>query len=745
MPLPTIADPTAAFSDTRPALALTKAAPRFDTDPRRVGDRIVQFRDPAHKAEPLTPFPALIEELRDQGSGRGITPVRPRFRDRGSIREITIDLQESVDFYGTGEVAGPLRRNGRQATLWNSDSFAYSDKTPSIYQSQPFVLGVRADGTAFGVICRTTWRCKIDLASSGMQIVFRVGGTYRGDSTGRKPAHRGGIRPPSPAIVVIERNSAEEVVKALAELTGTMSLPPLWALGYHQCRWSYNPDSRVLKLAQDFREKKMPCDVIWMDIDYMDGFRCFTFDKEQFPNPRKLNDQLHALGFHTVWMIDPGLKIDPDYSVFAAGLKGDHYVKTAAGENYSGKVWPGPCHFPDFTRARTRQWWAGLYKDYMATGIDGVWNDMNEPAVFDVPGKTMPDDNHHDADAELGGPGPHAAYHNIYGLQMVRASREGIQAANPDKRPFVLTRANFLGGHRYAATWTGDNVSDWTHLRWSISMILNLGLTGQPLAGPDMGGFMGNATPELFGRWAGIASLLPFSRGHSVKESVDHEPWSFGAEVESICRLALERRYRLLPYLYTLAREASISGLPIARPMFFADPTDPSLRGVDDQFLLGRDVLVRCHVLPGARPATDTRPLPDGWRAFEPASATSTELPDLFVRPGAIVPMGPSKQFIAEKPLDPLTLVICPDEHGVAEGELYEDAGEGFGYRKGEYLKTTYHCRVHAGGKNADVTIKSHEGSMPRPSREVQVIVLLPEGAVAKGSGHDGKTIHAHA
>jgi len=360
-----------------------------------------------------------------------------------------------------------------------------------------------------------------------------------------------------------------------------------------------------------------------------------------------------------------------------------------------------------------------------------------------VPGKTMPDDNVHEADAELGGPGPHAAYHNIYGMQMVRASREGIQAANPEKRPFVLTRANFLGGHRYAATWTGDNVSDWTHLRWSISMILNLGLSGQPLAGPDIGGFAGNATPELFARWMGIGALLPFSRGHSIKESVDHEPWSFGPETERTCRLALERRYRLLPYFYTLAEEASRSGLPIARPMFFADPLDPALRGVEDQFLIGRDVLVRCHLEPGPRPTADARPTPEGWRSFEPAAQTDANLPELLVRAGAIVPMGPSRQYIGEKPLNPLTLVVCPDAHGVAEGVLYEDAGEGYGYQKGEFLRTTYRCKLHAGSHAADISIAHEEGSLKRPSRDVEVIVLLPEGKRLQGSGHDGKTVHA--
>lgn len=717
------------------SLLAARASARFDDRPRLAGDRIVQFRDPAHADVPLVPFPAFETELPDQGPAAGVTSLRPRFADRAMQREVTIDLPERADFYGTGEVAGPLRRNGRRAVMWNSDSFAYNERTPSLYQSQPFVLGVRGDGTAFGVICRTTWRCTIELASSGKQIRFRVGGSACGDPE---------IRPPSPAIVVIERASPEEVVRALAELTGKMPLPPIWALGYHQCRWSYNPDHRVLAVALEFRERKMPCDVIWMDIDYMQGFRCFTFDPIEFPSPQKLNHQLHELGFHTVWMIDPGLKVDPEYSVFASGLAGDHFVRTPEGANYTGKVWPGDCHFPDFTRARTRAWWAEHYESFMATGIDGVWNDMNEPAVFDVPGKTMPDANLHDADPELGGPGPHAGYHNIYGLQMVRASREGIAAANPDKRPFVLTRANFLGGHRYAATWTGDNVSDWAHLRWSISMILNLGICGQPLCGPDIGGFMGNASGELYARWMGIGAMLPFARAHSIKDSVDHEPWSFGDEAEATCRRALERRYRLLPYFYSLAHEATVTGLPMVRPMFFADPADAALRGVDDQFLLGASVLVRCHVEPGARPPVDSRPLPAGWLSLDadaPGEAPDPQLPELFLRPGAIVPMGPARQFVHEKPLDPLTLVVCPDARGQAAGVLYEDAGDGYAYAEGEFLRTTYQCTLGADGRSAILSVASHEGSMPRPDRALHVRVLLAGGKVLTGHGRDGHTV----
>jgi len=657
---------------------------RLDGEPTLIGERTARFRDPAHRAETPLPFPALVRDPERKERAPGDFPVRPLFADTARRRVVLVEGEPGTSYYGTGECAGPLERSGRSVTCWNTDCSGYDGDSPSLYQSHPWVFAVRRDGSAYGVMVETTWRCRV---TTGAGILFECEG-------------------PSPRVTVIDGASPPEVVKRLAELTGFMPMPPRWALGYQQCRWSYEPQARVLELAQRFREKRIPCDVIWMDIDYMDGFRCFTFDTSKFPDAGRLNHDLHALGFRAVWMIDPGIKADPGYEVYAQGRERGHFVRTGGlggvGRNrsttaaapsdgareYHGAVWPGACAFPDFTNERVREWWAGLYGEFLSHGIDGVWNDMNEPAVFDGPGKTMPETNRHAADESLGGPGDHARFHNVYGMLMARATREGIERARPGKRPFVLTRSNFLGGQRYAATWTGDNLSAWAHLGWSIPMVLNLGLSGQPFCGPDIGGFEGNATPELFARWMGIGALLPFARGHSIKGSADHEPWSFGEACERACRLALERRYRLLPYLYTLFREAHRSGMPIARPVFFADAKDAGLRGVDDAFLLGGDVLVAADCArattsgPVDAPAGGAlRRAPGsvlaGWRPFEPASGRCDDLPALFVRPGAIVPMGPAMQRVDEVALDPLTLVVCPDEHGRAEGVLYEDSGDG--------------------------------------------------------------------
>jgi len=721
-------------------LGVTLQGSREDGQPESLAHAVTRFRDPARRNQPLRPNPAYVTPPRPIAPAPANARTTPRFRALGNNYHVAhIPIAPGTSLYATGEVAGPFRRNGTVTTCWNHDAFGYSDTTPHLYQSHPWVLGVRADGSAFGVFCETTSRCTIDLAAG---IKFETFG-------------------PTPAIVIIERDHPRDVVRALAELTGTMPLPPRWALGYQQCRWSYHPDARVREIAQGFRDRDIPCDVIWLDIDYMDGFRCFTFDSTQFPDPKGLNDHLHDLGYRAVWMIDPGIKVDPDYFVYQQLTEHGYAVTDKHGAEYHGSVWPGPCAFPDFTSKQVRDWWAGLYKDFMATGIDGVWNDMNEPAVFHVATKTMPESNLHLADDELGGPGAHSLYHNVYGMLMAQATREGIAAANPDKRPFVLTRAGYLGSHRYAATWTGDNLSTWQHLHWSIPMALNLGLSGQPFAGPDIGGFGYLATPELFARWMGIGALLPFARGHTNKyrdpkadgagiggDTImpDHEPWSFGERTEHVCRLAIQRRYRLLPYLYTLFERASRLGDPVAQPLFFEDPADPRLRDAEDSFLLGPDVLVRARTTPdGACNAA----MPRGdWRRFEPVPADNThtitgetdpDLPELFIKAGAIVPLAPIMHYSDERPLDPLTLVIALDEHGKADGVLYEDDGDGFAHTQGHYLRTVY--VAESDGRDVTIRIEDQSGTMPRPTRALHIELITKQARTARATGTDGQPI----
>ena len=651
---------------------------------------------------------ALCEPLAPRGPVPESWSVTPIFTLLNGSRVATVPIDSGTSLYGTGEVAGPLLRNGFLTEAWATQPFRiepdgtpvpnYDDESKSLYQAHPWVLAVRADGSAFGILADTTYRLEMDL--------------------------RAGIRlasaEPFP-VLVIEGASPQEVVQRLAVLTGRIDLPPRWALGYHQCRFSYHPDARIRALADEFRTREIPCDAIWVDIHYMDGYKVFTFDPEGFPDPSGTNAYLHERGFKSVWILDPAVKAEQGYCVYDEGVEGQHFVQDASGAEHREWTWPGQAAFPDYTRPETRAWWARLTTAFLEHGMDGVWVDLNEPSPILPHGAELPSDLRHAGGAEIP-PGTHAQYHNVYGLLMSKVTHDAMRKARPARRPFVLTRASYLGGQRYAATWTGDNVSDWRHLHWSVPMVLNLGLSGQPNSGPDVGGFAGTPSPELFARWIGLGALLPFCRTHNSLKG-DQEPWSFGPEVEATSRLALERRYRLLPYLYTVFQEASQSGLPVARPLFFADPADPALRDEDHAFLLGRDVMVQPAL---EEEGTHAFATPDGdWRPFTLAGEDLIDdpaLPVLRLRPGAILPVGPGGQTTDEAFEGPITLLVSLDGDGNAQGRLYEDAGDGFGYRDGDYRLTTYKATRQSG--EIQVCVEREEGERPTSVRELRIQVL---------------------
>jgi len=719
-------------------LSAQEAAPVLDA----FSDGVARFHASAEARSNAHPSYALLAEPLNK-TGPAPVQIAPVFGSSDGTHRVTVTIARGTSLYGTGEVAGPLLRNGKRIICWNTDAYGYGPEAVSLYQSHPWVLGVNADGSSFGLLADTTYRCTVDTGyTSPDEVTFTADG-------------------PAFPLIVIEKPTPQAVLVELAKLTGFMPMPPKWALGYHQCRYSYFPEARVREIADGFRSRDIPCDVIWFDIDYMEAFRIFTFDRGYFPDPKQLNADLLAAGFHNVWMIDPGMKSRNDAgpadrkpsdlekegpaaneararevasyrAIMDSGTKADVWVKRPDGTNYEGEVWPSWCHFPDYTNPNVRAWWSTLYDPFIANGISGVWNDMNEPAVFNVASKTMPLDNRHSGDPALITPagtaqgeksaGDHARYHNVYGMQMIRGTREAIARINPDKRPFVLSRANYIGGQRYGATWTGDNSATWAHLEESIPMSLNVGLSGQPFIGPDIGGFAGNGDGKMFARWMGFGALLPFSRGHTGKGNIDKEPWAFGPEVEATCKAALELRYRLMPHFYTVFREASVTGLPVARPLFFADPSDPALRSEDDSFLIGDGLLVQAQMLPDG---TRVPVLPKGdWKPLQldTMPPNNPDLPRLFLKPGAIIPIGPTIEFVDEKPLDnDLSLIINFDADGKAMGTLYEDAGDGYGYQKGEYRLTTF--SAVRDGETAKITTKT-EGSWPAPNRSPKLIIL---------------------
>ncbi|MBQ9668467.1 MAG: DUF5110 domain-containing protein [Prevotella sp.] len=694
--------------------------------------------------------------------------LRPVFSVADGRSVATVEVGTGVDLYGTGEVTGPLRRNGRSIQLWNVDTPAYGvDGGTHLYQSHPWVMGLREDGTAFGIIADNTWRQTITLtdtpssyAATSSQPSKESPSSYAATpSQPSKSTVTFSSDGPPFRVVIIERESPQALMAALTDLTGHMELPPLWALGYQQCRFSYQPDARVREIADTLRLLRIPSDVIWMDIDYMDQYKIFTFSPREFPDPKGLNDYLHAHDFKAVYMIDPGVKVEPGYFVDDQGTAGDYWVKDKDGQPYVGNVWPGPCHFPDFTRPEVRHWWATLYKDYMATGIDGVWNDMNEPSVFGGPGGTMPVENKHGSEklevrsekynyfensisntnktSHLSLLTSHLRFHNVYGLNMVRASRDGLLLANPQKRPFILSRSNFLGGHRYAATWTGDNLSSWDQLRLSVPMTLTLGLSGQPFNGPDIGGFCESADGDLVAHWTAMGVYFPFVRNHSIKGSVNQEPWAFTPEVLQACRTAIERRYRLMPYIYTLFREASVDGMPVMRPLFMADPKDLSLRREDRAFLLGPDLMIIPRWAPdAAQPQAEAWPVvPYAAISLQPHQQEDAYQPTLRQRPGSIIPLANLAQSTATLRTDSLTLLVSLDADGRATGTLYEDQGDGYAYRQGDYSLS----RLEASLAKRQLTVSLHptEGHRAQPQRWLR-IACVRDGRVQLSAWQQG-------
>ncbi|MCX6136981.1 MAG: DUF4968 domain-containing protein [Ignavibacteriales bacterium] len=581
-------------------------------------------------------------------------------------------------YYGFGEKAGKLERRGMLMTNWNFDIPAYKPDTDPLYHTIPFFLGLN-EGKAYGIFFDNTFRSTFDMGKES-SAAYSFGAD-------------GGVVDyyfcygPDP----------KKVIERYTELTGRMNLPPKWALGYQQSRWSYYPESKVRDVARNFRERKIPADVLYLDIDYLDGYRVFTWDRKNFPDPRKMLTDLRKDGFKVVVIIDPGIKNDTNYWVYREGAAGRHFVYDKDGKTYLGKVWPGECVFPDFASSKTRTWWGGLYKDLIDIGVKGFWNDMNEPSVFDVPTKTMPLDVKHDADGTIL---EHAEFHNAYGMEMIRGTYEGLIRLQPNERPFVLTRDGYAGVQRYSASWTGDNVSSWTHLAMAIPMCLNFGLSGQPFVGPDIGGFVGNPTGEMFTRWLQYGALLPFCRVHTEKGSNDQEPWSYGPEFEAINRKSIELRYRLLPYLYSQFEDASVTGVPIMRPLMLEYPSDTTTYALDSEFMIGGSLLVAPVVVEGAT----SRPvyLPEGdWYDFWTkkkiiggrwlaADAPIDRLP-LYVKSGSVIPMQPVVQYTDQEPANPLLFELYSADKAL--GTLYEDDGISFDYQQEGVRRVDVACR----------------------------------------------------
>jgi alpha-glucosidase len=611
----------------------------------------------------------------------------------GNIVKMSKISHTGESYYGLGDKPVQTNLKGKRFENWVTDSYAYEKDTDPIYKAIPFFVGLH-NKKAYGIFFDNTFRSYFDFAHERKNITsfWAEGGEMN--------------------YYFIYGPKMNDVVANYTDLTGRPhQLPPLWALGYHQCKWSYYPESRVKEVTAKFRELQIPCDAIYLDIDYMDGFRCFTWNKEYFPDPKRMVKELADDGFKTVVIIDPGIKIDIDNDVFKEGLENDYFCRRADGPFMKGKVWPGECYFPDFTKPEVREWWADLFKELIEDiGVRGVWNDMNEPAVMEVPNKTFPNDVRHNYE---GNHCSHRKAHNIYGMQMARATYQGLKKFAFPKRPFVITRAAYSGTQRYTSSWTGDNIASWEHLWIANVQAQRMAMSGYSFVGSDIGGFTEQPDGELFARWIQLGIFHPFCRTHSSGDHGDQEPWTFGDEVTGIVKKFIEIRYQLLPYLYTTFWHYYKEGVPMLKSLVLHDQDDVQTHYRTDEFIFGDKILV-CPI---------NEPNAKGRRMYVPRGKwfdfwTDTQIKGgkemwvdadidtmpIFIKEGAIIPKYPIQQYVGEKDFDQITLDVYYKE-GKESSTLYDDADDGYEYMNGSYSLRTFNLL----GRTDQLIIQQHK------------------------------------
>ncbi|MCY0878463.1 MAG: alpha-glucosidase [Firmicutes bacterium] len=616
----------------------------------------------------------------------------------GTSRMVACDLSEREAVLGLGEKTGGLDKRGRRWTQWATDVAPHYADTDPLYQAIP-VMVMAAPGAARGVFLANTSRSYQDLTRPDHAVLAVDEGPltlycYLGPTL----AH------------VLEQHT---------RMTGRPALPPRWALGWHQSRWSYGDEATVRRIVEEYRRRQIPLDAVYLDIDYMDRYHIFHWNAERFPDPPTLLADMAREGVHLVTIVDPGVAVDPSDPVYQSGMARDIFLRYANGRDFESRVWPGLCVFPDFLNPEGRAWWADQVAAWAQQGLDGLWIDMNEPALFGRE-EGRPEAGGWATDAGLGHRDaqgawvPHTSVHNVYALLEAVATREGLKRAGVD-RPFVLSRAGFAGIQQVAAVWTGDNHSWWEHLALAIPMCLNLGLSGVPFVGPDIGGFNEAPSPELFARWVAMGAFFPFARIHTSRETPAQEPWAFGPEVEAISRRYISWRYRLLPYWETLFEEAHRTGSPVMRPLFWEFPEDAESYRVTDEFLVGSELLVAPVTQPGAGeravylPETwwydiwEKRVVPPGWHQV---AAPWDRLP-LFVRAGGVLPFGPAvtstqggreRWTAGEDGPSGLWMV-----RGSGQLVVYSDDGETNGYQQGLWRRLYVTVREAAEGPEVEL------------------------------------------
>lgn len=671
----------------------------------------------------VTVDPATLKLTIADPSGRQIsTDAEQPVSFDGPAFTLRKELAPSEHIYGLGDkTGGTLDRRRKSFVDWNTDAYGFDSSTDPIYKSIPFFVSIGGQGGSYGILLDNSWRSFFDFGHSTADVLTMGG-------------------PDGPIdYYVITGPTMRDVVRRYTDLTGKAPLPPEWALGYQQSRYSYMSADEVRQIASRLRSDRIPADVIWLDIDYQDRNRPFTVNTNAFPDLKGLVRTLGGEGMKLVTITDLHVADAPNdgYRPYDSGIAGDHFVHNPDGSVFVGKVWPGPSVFPDFTDKNARNWWGTNFAPFVEAGVAGFWNDMNEPSVFNDLG-TMPLGvvHHIEGDDFTRRNASHAEIHNVYGMENTRATYDGVRALRSDERAFVMTRASYAGGQRYAVTWTGDNSSTFDHLKLMVHQLINLGLSGFSYAGADVGGFTGGPSSELMTRWFEIAAFTPIFRDHSAKDTPRAEPWVDGEQALAIRRRFVEERYRLLPYLYSLADLNARTGDPLMRPVFYDYP-DMAKASCDQSmaFTLGRSLLIAPPPKMESPEAYDVCLPKGGWYDYWTGGRLSSppdgdgfmhvserprlDIMPLFVRAGTILPRQPLVQSTSEIPQGPLSLDIYPgDDCG---GSIYFDDGHSMAFKAGHYLRQSITCRVD--GKQLTINFGPREGDYKPWWTRIELIV----------------------
>ena len=642
-------------------------------------------------------------------------------------------------FYGLGEKMFGFEHSHKSTKFWNTDAWAdfpyeslFEGHPDPYYVSIPYLI-IKDGENYVGILVNNPDAVFIHTNPN----VIIANQNDADDVLGTRLCI--GAENGLPEVYFIQGPSLPELTQKLQKLVGTTPLPPIWALGHQQCRWGYKSYKDLDNLDKGFTKYKIPTDGLWVDIDYMDGFRVFTFDNKHFKNPPKQIKKIQDRNHPVVPIIDPGVKVDPDYSVYKDGCKKNVFCKNPEGTNFTGFVWPGATVFPDFSQEKTRKWWASWVKEFaQVNGLIGAWLDMNDPSTGSSNCMYMLFNN---------GTESHNTYHSQYALGMAQASRDGFQQANPELRPFLLTRSGFVSTSRYAAVWTGDNVSNRHYLKCAIPCTMNLSLSGIPFNGPDVPGFGGDTNPKLAIDWYKTCFLFPFLRNHSSINTLDQEPWVFGPKITKVLRHYIQMRYKMLPYIYNLWINQEQNGDPILRPLLyhFKHTNRLPIDKIEDQFMIG-DSVMQAPILDEEATNREILLPKINWlntmngRWTEGGKTIKAKKEDmttpLFIRDGAIIPMQTTLPDTNDTVLDDIELhIFLSKDNTKATTYTYNfDDGKTLEYQNGIRSSVTFKVRQLRGKVTIDVLDKD----LSAGNLKVRPILHAP---AAKSALFDGKDL----